>query len=57
MTDPKKAANAEALTAMMEELGLSSMDELELLEKEQLEEIAVLLKPIPAKKFKGAVGL
>mmetsp|Transcript_11283 Transcript_11283/g.12169 ORF Transcript_11283/g.12169 Transcript_11283/m.12169 type:complete len:734 (+) Transcript_11283:56-2257(+) len=55
--DPNKAKDAEQLKSLLDELGLSAPDELQLLEKSQLEEIASLLKAIPQKKFAGAVGL
>lgn len=57
LTDPKKAANADALSALLDELGVSAPDDLQYVETEQFLQLAALLKPIPQKKFKSSVGI
>ena len=57
LSDPKKSTDPAKLQEVMNEIGLYSEDELEYLEMEQFNALAVLLKPIPQKKFKSCVGI
>ena len=52
-----KVTDPEALSALMEELRLAAPDDLQALERRQLEYLALLLHPAQETKFRGAMGI
>lgn len=55
--DLKKSKDPAALTAFLDELGVSEQEEFEVLTRKDFEAIAILLKPASEKLFRKALNL
>jgi hypothetical protein len=57
LQDPSKFTNHAAAIGLLNELGISSKDDLEFVDKDHFESLCSYLKPIPLKRFKATAGI
>jgi hypothetical protein len=57
LQEPERQSNPDEMKSLIQEYGLFSADELEFLEKDQLDALVSNLKPVQQKRFRIFLGI